>query len=254
MAKPVNLYHCGVHKAATTFFRKLFDDNVVRKRLGRQVLHYETQLKGKWPEKYSEQTPVVVPEGPLVVQVCCNYYSFEQMSKHPDYRGFYVYRDPRELVVSSYWSWLKSHGGGHPNRQILQGMSKDEGMKWTIDWLHDYLDCFNAMVSWATCLDDKIKVWKFEDFFESDDSQNRHVAEMFNHLEIEMSELELEMINRKYSFSALSGGRARGEQNTDNHFRSGTAATWREELSKDVLLHMRKQVGDIYSFLGYEEE
>jgi hypothetical protein len=254
MSKPTNMYHCGVHKAATTFFRKLFDDPIVRNRLGVPVLHYETQLKGKWPEKYSEQTPVVVPEKSLVVQVCCNYHSFDKMVKNTNYKGFYVYRDPRELVVSSYWSWLKSHGGGHPNRQILQGMSKDDGMKWSVDWLHEYLNCFNAMVSWVQSLDEKIKIWKFEEFFENDLQQNRHVVEMFKHLEVDIPNNEMVMLNQRYSFSALSGGRVRGEQNTENHFRSGTAATWRNELSKDVLLYMRKQIGDIYTLLGYEEE
>jgi hypothetical protein len=66
--------------------------------------------------------------------------------------GFHVVRDPRDIVVSAYYSHLYSHpvGGGWPelieHRKNLQNSSKDKGLFLEMDFLDNFV--FQNLYKW----------------------------------------------------------------------------------------------------------
>ncbi len=250
-----NIYHCAVHKAASTFFREFFRNGILRRAVGYAVKHYETDLKNVIAEAYDRQTKIAqFPPKMLVTNIYCDYKTFANIKKYPEYRGFYIYRDPRELVVSSYSSWKFSHPGGHPNQGPLAGKNKTEGMIWCIDWLHDYLHCFSAMLTWVeNCKDPKMRLYKFEDFFANDQAQTDNLRDLMKFLQIEINDKDFQTLDNAFSFKSLSQGRKRGEVKNSDHYRSGSADSFRQEISDEVLDHFYKKTGDIILKLGYEK-
>jgi hypothetical protein len=90
----------------------------------------------------------------------------EHLSTLENFRGFHVIRDPRDIVVSSYFSHLYSHptaGWDYlvKHRQELQSLTKDEGL------LLEILECrrkqFEEMYKWDYDLPN-IRELKMEDF------------------------------------------------------------------------------------------
>lgn len=243
-----NLYHCTVHKAASTWFRDLFRDPVVKQAHGMPVYHYETDLKRKVYENYCDQTRVRVPDNSIVTNVYCSHDQFASHIKHPEYRGFYIVKDPREIVVSSYWSWRKNHPSGHPNRQLMERLSLEDGLRWTIDELDRTLGKFAAMRSWASQPEDTFLYFKTEDFFANQDD---NLDTLLEFLGIEVAREEFDALCERFSFESLSGGRKPGQVDQGNHFRSGKTGTWRE-MPDEILDYFYETTDDLVEVLGYD--
>jgi len=216
--------------------------------------HHEVDLKKQVGEPYHQQTNVTIPQNTIVHNVYCDYENFLKMPKSDNYRGIYVYRDPRELIVSFYYSWKLSHGRDHPRRAHLHEVSVKEGFMWTIDRLIDQDGIFNAMVDWVlNCQDPRFKLYKFENFFKDDASQKKHLREVFNFFDIKISSGDLDVLNRQMVFKKLSKGRQRGDTNIFKHYRSGIADSFRTELPKECLNYFYKRTGNLIHTLGYED-
>ncbi len=266
-----NFYHFTVHKAASSFFSALVEHPEVHKCITEyrprfHTLHYELKLKRRqmiktarklqvprWAvlyENYTKQTPLdSVPSRKWIGSWTSDYQTFKNTPKSEYYKGFYIYRDPRELVTSTYWSWHSSHSGGHPNRDILHEMDLDAGIKWTIDEMNG-LGIFEAMKDWITnCTDERIKIFKFENFFHAESTQRGHIKDIFEWFGLRIPPDDaLEDLE----FSVLSG-REREDEDTNAHYRNGGKDTYKKWMSNSCLEHFYKTVGDDYvDVLGYE--
>lgn len=74
----------------------------------------------------------------LVTPLYLTYQDFETIPKTGDYRAFFVIRDPRDLVVSQYFSKLYSHkrsGEIDQVRQELGAINQEDGLARMIDHL-----------------------------------------------------------------------------------------------------------------------
>ena len=243
-----NLYHCTVHKAASTWFRDLFRDPIMKRAHGMPVFHYETDLKGRVYENYCDQTKVVVPGNSIITNVYCSHDQFAAHRKHENYKGFYVAKDPREVVISTYWSWRDNHPGGHQNREFLRNNDLETGLRWTIDELDVTLGKFQAMRTWVNQPEPNFVYFKTEDFFTNQDDNLRT---LLSFLQINMPESDLEILCDRFSFEKLSGGRKPGQVDKNNHFRSGKTGTWRE-MPESVLDYFYDRTGDLIDLLEYD--
>lgn len=246
----INIYHCTVHKAASTFFRLLFRDDRLAPRLPFKAIHFETDIKRSLFDCYYHSNEYTIPEKAIVTNVCCSYDTFKnKLKKNNDYTGFYLYRDPREIVVSTYWSWKNSHGGGHPMRVKLKGMNEIDGYNFVIDQLHQKLRCFDAMADWVkNCVDNKFTLLKFESFF---DDINNNLRELFFLLGLQIPDNVVLDLASRYSFSSLAG-RPRGKEDLNSHYRCGSANTWEEKMPDESKYHFDKVVDKkILDILGY---
>lgn len=75
--------------------------------------------------------------------------TLEQAHTLPPHRGLHVVRDPRDVLVSAYFSHLHSHptedwNALEPHRQALQSASKEEGLLLEMDFSRQQFDDMTA--------------------------------------------------------------------------------------------------------------
>ena len=187
-------------------------------------------------------------------------------------KGVHVIRDPRDLIVSGYFSHLYSHSTqGWPelekHRERLKSSSKNEGLMLEIDFTSYFL---NHMIGW-NYNDQRILELKME---ELTSNPKFYFVKILNHFGIKIrpgnfgldkyyvnkifskfrlfkrirtssiSESTVDRVTKKYSFNRLAGGRQKGQENIHSHYRKGTPGDWRNHLEKDHLDYIYEKFGE----------
>src|SRR5207248_3328040 len=114
--------------------------------------------------------------------VCYTNAKHRYVSGLTQYKGFHVIRDPRDIVVSAYYSHLHSHPtNGWPelarHRELLTSISKEEGLSCEMEFLRRE---FEDMQSWDYSMPYVLEI-KLETLV-----QNPYVGflEILRHLEV----------------------------------------------------------------------
>ena len=106
-----NIYHCCVHKTGSQWIRKVFADPEIYRVTGLRTYAYGPRLDDgdrnrSYPEvSFDRPFPVRRIVSPLYIP----YESFVELPKPEPWRAFFVLRDPRDIVVSWYFSSKSSH-------------------------------------------------------------------------------------------------------------------------------------------------
>jgi len=254
-AEVTNIYHCCTHKSASQWVRGLLGDPITYRYSGLEPFHYQTEwMDGHDPrpvtERYFEkQFPRQTVATPLYLHYDC----FRNLKKPRDYRAFFVLRDPRDVVVSWYFSMRNSHPENESVKQVrkdLRQRSKFEGLQYSIDWLSDF-GLFDAQRSWTKAKDSAIKVVTYEELTGPD--QFNAFRELFNHLTVPIPDRKLKELLDKHSFEKKSGGRSKGEEDKDAHHRKGVSGDWRNHFDYDMRLKFKNATDRIASEVGYDK-
>jgi Sulfotransferase domain len=177
---------------------------------------------------------------------------FEAINRPPDSRHFFILRDLRDTLVSGYFS-LK---GSHPQyqneaviamRDRLQSMDLEQGLAHTLD---DWAPA-NAEIqrSW---LESGEPVVRFEDLLDADEPILEDL--LLERCELGISKRKLRKAVELESFERLSGGRARGEEDTNAHYRKGIAGDWRNYFTEPLKQAFKDKYGDLLIAAGYERD
>ena len=183
-------------------------------------------------------------------------------------RAVHVVRDPRDVLLSSYFSHLNSHPtdywkGLEEHRAQLKAMNVSEG-------LFAELQCrrqqFRQMQDWDYGRSSVLEL-RFETLVEEPLAELSRALEHLELLAPDHSPVEEPIHKRlrsrtraalarvrgpgarrgtidsaalvallgRHNFEALSGGRKRGEQDPMHHYRSGRPGEWREHLTPEHL-------------------
>jgi len=214
------------------------------------------------------------------------------------YRGFHVVRDPRDIVVSAYFSHLKSLNAPtwqelSDLRERLSGLSKEDGLLFELDYLEQQ---FREMAAWdynqPHILELKLEELSADpfggfkrilEFLEMFDPSNRHGLQRGWHdLRLKMNRLNhkgrrympanlpmfpvprlpvqtipastLEAITDRLSFARLSGGRTRGQENVNSHYRKGVHGDWKNHFTNEHIRLFKARYNDLLIQLGYEKD
>lgn len=206
------------------------------------------------------------------------------------HRAFHVVRDPRDIVVSAYFSHKKVHGL-YPeiveHRKRLESMSKDDGLFAEIDFsakefeeldLWDYAhpnvlevkmeELTAAPFEWFT------RIFRFLEMIDNELepvgaadrvllSANRLVYRgrrvlpgLERHALKPVARFTSERLSRtlsKLSFSRLAGGRARGREDTNSHYRKGVPGDWANHFTPAHKAYFKERYGDLLIKLDYED-
>src|SRR4029453_4135312 len=122
-----NIYHCAMQKTASQWIKALFSDPSVYRHSG--FLPYV-------PRYYKWRAPQPFPLNRAVLSLFLSYTTLEKIPKPDRHRSFFVLRDPRDMVVSNYFSTRNSHApmGDIPKvRGVLLERPPKEGMLYLID-------------------------------------------------------------------------------------------------------------------------
>ena len=251
-----NIYHCCVHKTGSQWIRKVFADPEVYRVTGLRTYDYSPRLadadRGR---RYSEVRFDRPFEARRVVSpLYVTYDGFVDIAKPEPWRAFFVMRDPRDVVVSWYFSSINSHPtnssrGMQRAREHLAALDEEQGVIDSVDRLARY-GLFDALGSWVDAGGPEVMVVRFEDLI-GDDS-DRWWNRLLDHCDVEMSDADREALLARYSFQVLSGRRP-GQEDTGSKLRKGVAGDWRNHFTPAVEASFSDATGDLVRRMGYAE-
>ncbi len=200
--------------------------------------------------------------------------------------GFHVIRDPRDIVVSAYFSHLYSHPtAGWPelaaHRAQLQKVGKEEGLLLEMKFR---MQEFEALYNWNYHQDNVLEM-KMEDMIGSPYETMVQALSFlglvdtaptftrrFIHAVASAAAIHIKgtrlipvtMAGRKIPvdnllgyifknrFSSIARGRTNGEEDVKSHYRKGVAGDWVNHFSPDHCRVFNEMFDDLLVKLGYE--
>jgi hypothetical protein len=233
----------GQHKCGSNWINRITE--AVATRIG---LRYE---KFSRPTEFDRDLPAHVARNGLQ---CVSWVNAEhRMIKDLDYRAYHVVRDPRDILVSAYFSHLKTHPTDRwPRlaefRPKLQAVSKDEGLMMEFDFIKDV---FRRLREWDLS-DQRTLTLRLEDISPDPPAAFRRAFEFVGFFDAGLSEWGFKRIMKRFRFEKMSGGRRRGVENRDSHFRKGEHGDWKNHFTAEHTAYFKAQLNDILVKYGYE--
>jgi len=167
-------------------------------------------------------------------------------------RAFHLVRDPRDIVVSAYFSHLHSHplfGDLETYRQALQARPQTEGI---LLELERRAPQFDAMLRWNYGHPDILEL-RMEDVTTDPETHLGRIAGFLGLGEAHgVTTTYLAKLAQKHSFDVLSGGRAPGVEDRTSHLRKGVAGDWANHFEPVHVAYMKEHYGELLKKLGYE--
>jgi Sulfotransferase domain len=251
-----NIFHCCIWKTGSRWLRKVLADRRTFRRSGLQTYRYHDEVPGgadyrPLNERSFEQA---FPTRTIVTPLYIDFENYRGIPKPTLSRAFFVIRDPRDVLVSWYFSIRHSHpsvGVVEGVRDVLDGKSMNDGLLYCIDALEEK-GVFPALRSWsAAAAEDDVKLVRFEELVGPD---SLHVfQDLFTYCDIKMTDAVLKGLLEDYSFERLSGGRKRGEENRSSNYRKGTPGDWRDFFDSSIHAKFKQATRDLVDLLGYGE-
>jgi hypothetical protein len=237
--KPL-LVHVAHHRAGTVWFFNIY----------REVAHAYGLRVAEFPT-----TDVVPPRTDVAL------YEHSRTVNRGDIgdraiRGTHLIRDPRDVIVSSYFyhrwtseSWVHvpdPRYGGLSLQEYLRSMSKADGLMAEV---RRYLNReAPEVVAWNYGQPDILEL-RYEEVLADEDGTFRR---MFGFLGFSADGIDRAVsIARSQSFHRLTGRRL-GQVGSDQHLRSGEPGQWKEHFETEHLEVFNEGAGDLLARLRYE--
>lgn len=256
-----SIYHCCVPKTASQWIRGIVRDSSVYRYSG---LFYAPPGRYAHSGHYEDSTSLTavrsefsLPGGRIVGPLYMGFKAFQSLQKPAQYKAFFVTRDPRDLVVSWYFSMKLSHQLLNDTivewRERLNSLPEEQGLCYAIQTMSEDLDLFGALDSWqqANAEDPRCRVFRFEDLISS--RKLEVFEDLFTHCDIPIPRKKLQRLLTAHSFESLSG-RKRGQEDTSSHLRKGQPGDWHNHFTPPVKEVFDATVGDLVERLGYSRE
>lgn len=256
-----NVFHCSVHKTGSQWLMSILSDPLVYRYSGLSFYYSLRATRGlddrpTGARRYWEPFPA----GRIVSPLYLTYRNFRAVPKEGSWRAFFVQRDPRDLLVSWYYSARDNHLVDrrpalslYDARRYLQSSSLEDGLLFGLDYWHSR-GRFEALRQWATqgVEDPQVRVVRFEDLRGAESA--RTFAELFEFLDIRLPSDALTQLLEVYSFRRLTG-REVGQVDDRSHLRGGKRGEWREVFTPAVRERFQELGGEeLVKVLGYEPE
>jgi len=202
-----------------------------------------------------------------------------------DLKAFHVIRDPRDLIVSAYYSHLHSHPIGAWNelanhRSELKRENNENGLLMEMEFCREFIE---EIRNWdygnpqilemkmeemvARPFESFLGIFKFLDLYsKKNEGVSAFYASSYRNKVLRkfgmdmstgergISQKQLLFLIEKYSFEKLSGGRGRGQVDVTSHYRSGVSGDWRTHFNARHRERFKTLFGDIVVQLGYEDD
>ena len=278
-------FYFGIHKAATTWLIQLLDD--ICKEVNLNHKHYHSsQLFG----------------GDIINEIAKNKVDFFSYTNSDykyvnftniDYKGFHVIRDPRDIVVSSYFSHLNSHSTlMWPElivyREELKGLNLSDGITATIRHLEnlsvdgEIIPMFDNLKKWnynnknifEIRFEDLIKnpyiiipqIITFLDLLETTElkgmpKSKKRLLNKLNYVNVNSAPNSLKIklekllfLIYKHDFYFKTKGRLTGSNDVNNHYRKGEEGDWKNYFQPNHISFFKEKYGKLLINLKYEKD
>jgi len=250
----IHIFHCTIQKAGSQWIKQIFSDARTFEYSGLAPFSYYKHIGGDDPRKLTERTiEMQFPRYTIVTPLYLDFTSFQTIPKSENYKAFFIMRDPRDLVVSWYFSTKYSHRLNHTiarHRAELNRLSEIKGLIYAIDYLEE-VGIFPTLRSWvpAPQTDPNVLLVRFEDLIAPDNF--KIYQQLFSHCDIRLPENLLVQILNDYSFKKLKSRESQQKESEKRHYRKGKAGDWKNYFDEPVLKHFEATTGDLVQYLGY---
>jgi len=278
MARPEYLLaYFGHHKCASTWIHSILAS--VCDEIGLRSSYLANE------EMFGNDLPGYLAQNNIDVLSLVNA-NIEHVRKLPDFRGFHMIRDPRDILTSAYFSHMHSHKTEAwptliTHRAELQRVSKDEGLFLEMDF---NADVFEDMKTWdyeqpnvmelkqedftKDPLNGFVEVFRFLGalnethhgkkaqakylFTSSANVIRRHYKLPIGKPMATLPAERLLGIVHNHRFETKTAGRAAGNEDVKSHYRKGTAGDWRNHFNAEHVSEFKKRHNKLLIQLGYE--
>ncbi len=306
MCKSKLLFYFGHHKCASTWI-----SGIIRQTCYRVGIQFVDVNFGHFLDKYlaSGLRPGFISYSPeylhkILSLVFKNIYlrkssvtfiayknaDFRYLSKLDNFKGFHVIRDPRDIVVSSYFSHLYSHptkgwSSLIKHREKLRKVSKEEGL--LIQMKYPLIkSVFMHLSTWNYSQQNVLEI-KMEDLVQTPyetflslfgflglvnetnhsmivrtvaplatavnkiNGKTRGLFPFYYNLKTILGEELLRIIYRN-RFVAKTKGRQIGEEDIKHHYRKGISGDWVNHFNSEHKKYFKERYNNLLLKLGYE--
>jgi len=181
-----------------------------------------------------------------------------QIIHYSNFKAFHVIRDPRDIVVSAYFSHLKTHPIRNwpllaEFRKKLQNCrNKDEGISMEFEFEFTK-DIFRRLREWDLN-DPRIKNYRLEDISVDYINRFRQIFQYMGLFELGLTEERFQQIMIANSFEKISEGRKIGKEDPNHHYRKGIHGDWKNHFANDHVDYFKEHYNDILIKYGYEKD
>jgi len=241
-----NIYYCCTQKTASQWLKAVFSDPVFYKATGLDVV-----LNQKKISSYREIGDIQrLPSHCMAAHYYVDYNTYASIPKPEKHKAFFIMRDPRDIVISWYFSTLHSHTEKHvaTARHNLKTLDQKEGIKYAIDYLENY-GLFWAQLTWAEATqNEKVRIFYYEDIAKD----NRvFITDLLEFLDVSIRDSEMLEMCERHQFTSYSKGREKGNEDIKSHYRKGVAGDWKNYFDSDIKDHFDSVTDSIHKRLGY---
>jgi len=274
--KKTRLVYFGHHKCASAWINQLIAKICAYLDISHQAVFTPSRFQDDL-EKFVEENDIQ-----FLTYGNANYHYVKQLN---NYKGFHVVRDPRDVLVSAYFSHQYSHPTNNwpelaQHRSVIQSLPKDEGLLLDMAFNKPFLD---DMLSWDYQTVNVLQ-FKYEDFIR-DPFHNfitvfkylgimvenpldylqlfsykafRRVSRQFGH-PVTLHNPKLSNDNLAYylnsiDFKQASGGREKGQEDPKSHYRKGIPGDWINHFKPQHIAYFVNHYNPVLLKLGYETD
>jgi hypothetical protein len=236
----VNIYAASCPKSGSQWIKALLDHPIVRAHTGLFTL---PQL-----DYYGRHRTRPFPAATFVPGLYFSYADYQRLSRPYPHRTVYIFRDPRDIVVSGYFSGLETHreiAGVAERRAQLQRMSTSDGLLYALKYGEQHL---RDMASWVGVDDPTVRSWRLEDVNAAPD---RVVPEILAHCGVTLSADELGTVLAETSREALQRrDLAERKPGAESHYRV-RRQSFRDMFGPEHYAAVERVVPGLVERLGY---
>lgn len=250
-----NIYHCCVQRTASQWIKRVLSDKLILKASSMSLYNPEQNFIGTTSQYPAAE--LSFPQSSIISPLYIDYKDFLEIPKPENYKVFFVMRDPRDLLISYFFSVKFSHS---PNRYvkkmraILAPLDTEGGISYLIEKINaDHRVLYYTMRSWyIEGKDDKeTMICRYEDL--TGKNQLDSFDAIFCHLGLQIERKHIKKLLKRYSFKKLTGGRRQGKENRHSHLRKGISGDWKNHFSEHHKTLFKDILGQLLIDLDYEK-
>ena len=237
-----NLYLPTVQKSGSQWVSAIFNDPRIKGYTGLARMTQRNYEYGEHVKKF--------PKGVFIPGLYVSYQTYKYFIKKPqNHKTIYIYRDPRDIIVSDYYSTLKTHGLNPvvaDLRTKLSSMPKTDGLLYLIA----FNDKFSVMRSWVDLgkEDPNILFLKFEEIIAS---PVKYFLMMLRHCGISINEATLQNILLDYTKDRMrEADLSSRSDKSESHYRF-TQSSHFNEFEPIHYKSFYEVTGNLLDLLGY---